>query len=571
VSEQERYGQEPYRPQEPYAPHAPDYPPQGPPAQPGYDPYTGAPQQGYDPQAYDPRHYPQHPQHPQHPQQQPYPPQPPQHPQQPYAQPGYPGQGYDRPQQPYGYDQPGPGQPQPAGGTGEFQMPRQRVAEAPQQPPMPGDGFDVDGRPVGEGEEGFHTEEFAFVEEADEQAEDVIDWLKFSESRAERRDERKRRGRTRIVALVVVLALAVVGGVGYLWQAGLLPGFGPASGSSVPLGDQKRDVIVVNLRQVESSDSSTALLVRNETTGRATMVLLPNTLTVSTDDGTTTLGRAVVDETSGPVRDGLSTLLGAKIQGTWRLDTPYLEILVDAVGGISLDTDATITSKGRPEVSAGKDQSLNGQAAVAYATYRGSGESEDRQLARFAQVMQAVLMKMPSDNATATKIVDDLSDVPDPSLSNNQLGATLAELSNLVKTGHYGSTTLSVQPNGTLSQQETSDVVKNILGGAVRNTDPSGIPAISVEDGTTDPKAAGAAQAAVVDSGSTYVDGGKTTPRATSQVLYSTPSGQKTAGELAKTLGLPANEVHKGAGAANAVVTVILGADYHPPTGTPLS
>jgi LytR cell envelope-related transcriptional attenuator len=177
-------------------------------------------------------------------------------------------------------------------------------------------------------------------------------------------------------------------------------------------------------------------------------------------------------------------------------------------------------------------------------------------------------MKVPSDTGTATKIVDNLDAVPDPSLSNGQLGATLAALSDQVKSGHFASDTLTVQPNGTLSEQETSDIVNNVLGGALSNTDPSGIPTISVQDGTTDPRAATAAQAAVVDSGYTYVDGGKVTPRTASQVLYSTATGQKTAGELAKTLGLPASDVRKGTGAANAVVTVVLGADYRPPSTT---
>jgi hypothetical protein len=560
VSEQERYGQEPYRPREPYAPDAPGYQP-GPQ---GYDPYPG-PQQGYDPNAYQPAQgYPPPP-----PQQPAYTP-PPQAPQQPYAQPGYPGQGYEQPAQSYDY------QPPPQPGYGDYQVPQQRVQPAPQPPAPPAGQPAADTghpgqRPPGDpGEDRFNTEEFAFVEEADEQAEDVIDWLKFSESRTERRDERKRRRRARVVALVVVLALAVVGGVGYLWRAGLLPGLGSAGGAATPAGAQKRDVIVVNLRQIDSDDSSTALLVRNETTGTASMVLLPNTLSVSTDDGTTTLGKAVVDETSGPVRDGLNTLLGADIQGTWRLDTPYLEILVDAVGGIDLDTDATITSGHSTVVTAGKDQSLDGQAAVAYATYRAPGETEQRQLDRFAQVMRAVLMKMPSDDSTATKIVDQMGSIPDPSLSDGQLGATLAELSDLVKAAHFTTTTLPVQPNGTLSAQETDNVVKNILGGAVQNTDPSGIPTIAVQDGTADPKAAGAAQVAVVNSGYTYVDGGKVAPHTASQVLYTTTSGESTAKELAKTLGLPARDVRKGTGAANADVTVVLGADYRPATaGTP--
>ncbi|NDZ75367.1 LytR family transcriptional regulator, partial [Streptomyces sp. SID10362] len=35
----------------------------------------------------------------------------------------------------------------------------------------------------------YRTEQFSFIEEPDEDSEDVIDWLKFTESRSERREE----------------------------------------------------------------------------------------------------------------------------------------------------------------------------------------------------------------------------------------------------------------------------------------------------------------------------------------------------------------------------------------------
>ncbi|WP_269854030.1 LCP family protein [Streptomyces sp. RPT161] len=540
--DQEHYGQDPY---------AGGYQ-QG---QQGYDPYAPA-QQGYD-QAYHQgqQPYAPYPDQQQYPQQgyvqQPYP--------QEYPQQGYPGHdGYQTYQQP-GYQDPA-AYPQPSYEEQRYQVPQPRQEEPPrvpepepQQPPIRDE----------EAPREFHTEQFAFVEDEDEQAEDVIDWLKFSESRTERRDERKRRGRTRVVVLVVLLVLALLGGVGYLWQAGKLPGLGKASAAAQAAGAQKRDVIVVHLRQVDSNASSTALLVGNETTGKGTTVLLPNSLSVNPDgNGSTTLGKSVVDQGAGPTRDALNALLGANIQGSWRLDTPYLEILVDAVGDITVDTDTTITSGGKTVVNAGQQQDLNGQAAVAYASYRGPGESQDKQLNRFGQVMQAVLMKLPSDAATATKIIDSLGAIPDPSLSDAQLGATLAHLADQEKAGHYSTTTLPVQADGTLSQQATDTVVKDVLGGTVKNTDTSGIPRVAVRDATGSKKAASSAQVAVVNSGYTYVDGGTASPQARSQVVYGADSQAQTAKELAKTLGLPDSAVSKGQAANNADITVVLGGDY---------
>lgn len=572
----ERYGQEPYESpesyesQRPYAAHPQEYPRQDQQTQ-GYDPYAAATgQQGYDPAGYqqEPAAYPD---------QQSYAQQ--QYPPRPYDQQSYEHQSYAQPQYhqpafpqqtPYPQDTGYPRYEEP-GTHGQDEPPAPEPSE-PQVPPQrgprhPESVHESAARPENppEGEE-FETGEFAFVEEEDEQAEDVIDWLKFSESRTERRDERKRRGRVRTVALIVLLAVALTGGVGYLWRAGLLPGIGSGGPAALAPGAQKRDVIVVHLRQVDSNESSSALLVRNETTGRGTMVLLPNSMSVTTDTGSTTLGKSVVDDGADPTRDALNNLLGADIQGSWRLDTPYLEILVDAVGGITLDSDVKITSGGKTLVDKGTGQQLDGQEAVSYATYRAPGESEARQLDRFGQVMQAVLMHMPSDSSTATKIVDSMGAIPDPSLSDGQLGATLGALSGLAKTGHYATTSLPVQLNGTLSQQATSSVVKNVLGGAVKNTDASGIPTVAVRDASGDSKSAAAAQVAVVNAGYSYVSGGTAPVRTTSRILYASTADRQPAEELAKTLGLPPGDVASGKNASNADVTVVLGQDYRPQT-----
>ncbi|MET7761675.1 LCP family protein [Streptomyces sp. NPDC005393] len=445
----------------------------------------------------------------------------------------------------------------------ELREPQRRPrseADAPQQPERKGPQ---------EPEQEYHTEEFSFVEEHDEESDDVIDWLKFAETRSERRDERKRKGRNRIVALVVVLVLAAAGGVGYLWYAGKLPGLsGDGTDQAAAGGPQKRDVIVVHLRETKGGRTSTALLVDNETTKKGTTVLLPNSLAVSTEDGgSTTLGKSVTDEGSDSTRDSLSTLLGSKIQGTWRLDTPYLENLVELVGGITLDTDATVPSaqKGEdPLVKRGREQILSGQAAVAYATYRAPGEAQAKQLARFGQVMHAALKKVSSDTKGATSTVESLAQIPDPSLSEQQLGASLAKLAGQAKGGKYDTAMLPVQPDGTLSTQATDRVVKDILGGTVKNTDKDTPPRVSVSNAGGTKDASGSARVALVNGGFTVVaatEGGGT-PQPASRVTYADAAQAAQAKEVAKTLGLPASAVKKGKGAANADITVVLGSDY---------
>ena len=413
----------------------------------------------------------------------------------------------------------------------------------------------------------YGTGQFSFIEEPDEDSEDVIDWLKFTESRSERREEARRRGRNRMVALIVVVALVVVGGVGYLWSAGKIPGLGGSEKeNTATTGPQKRDVIVVHLHNTKKGGTSTALLVDNVTTKQGTTVLLPNSLAVSDDEGnTTTLGKSVDDDGSNGTRESIDTLLGTDISGTWRLDTPYLENLVDLVGNIEVDTDTDVpdTKKGAsPLVKKGASQTLSGRMAVAYATYRGPGEAETKQLMRFGQVMRGVLRKISDDPKAATVTVQTLAQILDPSLPEKDLGASLAKLAEHAKIGDYKTALLPVQPDGTLTDAATESVVKDILGGTVKAPDQDAAVRVGVKNGTGDEDGTESARIRLVNGGYAFVGGGNTDTAVSSEVVYKAAADKEKATQVAKTLGLPASAVKQGKPAANADVSVVLGQDY---------
>ncbi|MER6032492.1 LytR C-terminal domain-containing protein [Streptomyces sp. NPDC001835] len=454
--------------------------------------------------------------------------------------------------------------PQQAGPGG---APAPRESEAPGPPAAPEP-------PAAGGQDGADGQ-FAFVEEPDGDSEDVIDWLAFTENRTERREEARRRARSRIIALVVVLALVAVGGVGYLWYAGKLPGLsssGSGTGTATPAGAQKRDVLVVHLHNTGKSGTSTALLVDNTTTKQGTTVLLPNSLALSGDDGsTTTLAKSVDDDGASGTREQLDTVLGTSIQGTWRLDTPYLQNLVDLVGDIEIDTNADVPDpdakkKGSAAlVHRGKAQTLSGKMAVAYATYRASGESQNAQLERFGQVMQGVLRKLSSEPASATTTVQSLAQILDPPLTDKDLGAFLAGLADLAKGGDYRTALLPVRPDGTLSAATGDSVVKDILGGAAKSPDAGSAVRVSVQNATGVKDDTEKARVVLLNGGFTFLEGGTASgSRTTSQVLYSDAADKADAAEVAKTLGLPAGSVAKGAVSSGADVSVVLGADYRP-------
>ncbi|MFG2328594.1 LCP family protein [Streptomyces sp. NPDC048604] len=524
-----------------------------------YDPYAQQPQQshqaqgyGYDPyaqQPYDPYagQAPSPQQAPQPPAQQPY---------DPYGQP-YPPQQSPQPQQ--------PAQPQ-------------RPARPPQAPVaapagVPGQRRPAPGAPGGEDRD-YRTEQFSFIDEPDEDSEDVIDWLKFTESRSERREEARRRGRNRLVTLVVVLALVAVGGVGYLWSAGKLPGLGDDTEQqqNTATGPQKRDVIVVHLHNTKKGGTSTALLVDNVTTKQGTTVLLPNELSVADDEGAaTTLGKSVEDDGSTGTRDALGNLLGTKITGTWRLDTPYLESLVELVGNIDLTTDADVPGEKKgeqPLVKRGENQTLNGRAAVAYATFRGPGEAEAKQLQRFGQVMQGVLRKISADPKSATVTVQTLAQILDPSLPEKDLGASLAKLAERAKGGDYKTALLPVGQDGTLKESASGGVVKDVLGGKVSPPEQGAAVRVAIRNGSGDADATETARIVLINGGYAFVGGAKADREAKSQVVYRDDVQKIAAGEVAKTLGLPAGAVKKGAPSGNADVMVVLGKDYKAENGS---
>ncbi|MEV7356719.1 LCP family protein [Kitasatospora sp. NPDC091276] len=409
----------------------------------------------------------------------------------------------------------------------------------------------------------YPTDEFTFVDE-EEESEDVIDWLKFAESRSEVRAERRRRLRNRLIGLGVVVALAAAGTGGYLWFTGDKQTAASAAGP--------RQVNVVHLRDLQGKVSS-ALLVNDSTGKKGTVLLLPDTLRLPGpgDPPVTTVGQAMDSIGASATRDGLSTVLGAPVAGTWRLDTPYLEMLVSQLGGVRVDTNAETHEGGKPDgkllSAAGKNTLLNGKAAVAYATLQASGENRDAQLARFGQVMDAVVRTMPTEFKDAKDDVHRMNAVLDPSLPEDALAGVLAQLAQQAKDGHLGTTALTVKPDGGLDDATAGKQVKDVLGGTVKSAASADSPArVSLQDATGNDQAAAAAQVQIVNSGLTFLPGGsKAAAQAASEIRYTDDARQAAAKSLAISLGLPDTAVKKVGDAQNADLVVVLGKDYQPP------
>jgi hypothetical protein len=221
-----------------------------------------------------------------------------------------------------------------------------------------------------------------------------------------------------------------------------------------------------------------------------------------------------------------------------------------------------------PLVAQGQDLLLDGQAAVAYAVHRGEDEPETAQLERFGQVMAAVFAQFPTGRDAAVEVVRSLGQIADPSLPEEELGASLAQLATYAQAGggdggQYDTTPLPVQDDGTLSEETADGMVRDVLGGTVSNPDPGGAARIAIRDASGAEDTAQDARVTLINGGFTVVDARVAEePQAASQVTYADQAHRETALEAARTLGLPEDAVTKGEGAGNADVTILLGEDY---------
>lgn len=442
-------------------------------------------------------------------------------------------------------------------------QPEPAAAEAPATPRVPRQESPgarpgaTAGAGAGGSKRRYSEEEFEFVDDAEEST-DVIDWVKFSETRGERRDERRRKLRSRAIALVVALVLVAGGAAGYLFVTGRI---GSGSPTTVAAAD-KREVIAVHLHDLNKNVYS-ALLISEPSPAKGVTLLLPGTLGVPADNNSLVALNTAVDSIGAyGTRTGINNLLGTDISGTWNVQTPFLQNLVDMLGGVKINSDVPISVNGKQVITPGQNTVVNGQAAMAFATYKGKGESDQTQLNRFGVMLQALIAAMPTDATAAASQITHMGAVEDPSLSDDQLGALLAKLSTDARGGAYSTETLPVLGNGTLGSGAGA-MVSGLLAGKVSSQSGQTAARIQLIDANGRAKVVTYAQAAITNAGYILLPGTtKVATRSTSVIEYGDATRLKDAQALAATLGLPSSAVKKVTSPLSVDLLVTLGRDY---------
>ena len=416
--------------------------------------------------------------------------------------------------------------------------------------------------------DGYRAGDFAFVDEADEP--DVKGWLSFSESRADSRAERLRKMRVRLIALGVVLVLVGAGVGVYMWLGGSVPGLTtPTATKSMILfrlddadGDSVGDALMVTQRG--GSTDGTA-------TGTGALVIIPAQMQIDDEGfGSQPFGGNMASQQPPAGSDVVADTLGVTPDGVWTMTETVLDIFVNDLGGITLTTNTAIpASTADPKGVSQGSVTLNGDQAVAYATYTAPGEAATAQSARFGQVLNALVGAIPEQSNAVGAYLKNLALIPDPSLPMSSLAPILAALATQQNAGKVTVATLPLTSGNTLNATGAAEIVSKLLGGTLKAGASAGQAArVLVQNGTgastsDGAKLMAAAQAKLVNAGYTYNAGDVVAAQATTKVEVASSSDQSLAQQVAASMGLGGSAVEVVSSLTSVDdVTVVLGKDW---------
>lgn len=455
----------------------------------------------------------------------------------------------------------------------------------------PGAGPDADPGPAKPTKISSTAADFAFVDEETD-SKDVANWLTFVESRAESRAERARRMRNRLIAAGSALLLVAGGVVTYLWATGspLLTTTAQPSRDVILLqvanntsGNAVADAVLVADRTADGSSGATA------SSGHGAAVLIPSQMVVTgLGSGTQPFSG---DMTANPPvppagANAVADSLGVQVSAVWSMDETTFAALIDLFGGVTVTTDTAVpavTAAPAASSTAGPNsavtsaaipkgsEKLDGDQALAYALYQGSGESIGTQVNRFGQVLSALFAELPTQEDLVNSYLNQLGVVPDPTLPQAKLAGILAEMASEQQTGRFTVKALPLQDNSTdqLDFTAAGPIIGSLLGGTVQSGLASGGTArVLVDDATgaqgdEDATIQSAASARLISAGYSYV--GSFVEAKKSKSVIQIPSGndESAAGEVAETLNLPTSDIQVVSGMSEiSDVTVVLGTDW---------
>jgi hypothetical protein len=395
--------------------------------------------------------------------------------------------------------------------------------------------------------------------------------------RAERAARRKaRRQRVLLVAGAVLgVALVVLGS----WL--LLRPSDSGTPSTTTAGDKQR-ITLVQLTGADGTAAASAIVGTTAADDSAVALLVPSRLNVDVaGSGAMAFGETTTIGDPEASSAALTDLLGLRVDDTWTLSKPALAALVDAVGGVqaAVDVDVVDTAPNGDQtvvVKAG-NQLLKGAAAADYATYLADDEPEEARLARFDDVLTALVAKLPDDDTGIGAFLAAAGSGSTSDLDQAALAARLAVMRSAAAGGEFVSDVLPVNeidtggpvPSYGLNAGDADAALRDKFPGALQKDAAGGVVRVLVENGVGTPGLVEQARSKLVDAGFQFKNGGNASPfskqPSSIQVGDGTDASLDKGRRVAAALGLPADSVvPNDRGQTIADVIVILGPDFVP-------
>jgi len=396
--------------------------------------------------------------------------------------------------------------------------------------------------------------------------------------RAAERAARRRTARRRwLIGVAAVVAVALVAAGGWLL---LSDDDTPAGTTAQPSHRQLTTLIQVT--GADGTAAASALVGTTEAEDDAVAVLVPSQLLVDVaGSGDMPFGEAVTLEEPTASTSALTDLLAVSVKDSWVLSPAALAALVDSVGGVqaAVDRDVVVTdAKGdQTVVVRAGNQKLDGRAAAAYATFLADGEPEQARLARFDDVLTAVVADLPEDRAGMVTALAGLGEGSRTTLDSTALAERLGVLRAAAADGSLVADVLPVKeldtgasvPAFVLDAGQAAAAMRSLFPGAIQKDAAGESLRVLVENGVGTPGLAEQARTKLVDDGFRFVNGGNASEFGLANSLVLVPDGTSQSvarGErVAMSLGLPASAVEPSTrGQTVADVIVILGEDFAP-------
>lgn len=303
----------------------------------------------------------------------------------------------------------------------------------------------------------------------------------------------------------------------------------------------------------DSGDAVGTLLIGGGSS--AAILALPPTLLIPTPQPVT-LASAPGERDTLAARNGVSALLGVRVDAVLTLDRLALAGLVDAVGGAPLDVPERVVERGpdgavRRSIFPGA-RVLPGTSAAAYAMTRMDAEPESARMQRLAAVTGQVLAALPTDADALRALVVSLGASTRSSVGADETAATLARIRAAVDGGvRVAALPVTVLVGDVASmprEPEASAVVRSSFPHALLAAGQAPLPRIVIRRAGADQRAVLAVREALVDAGMAVVavqPSGQAGSAARSLVLVPDGSGAAMARgiEVATLAGLPATAV----------------------------